>query len=175
MSGSLAGITNASIRHTVGNGTLSKVGLAVHAGNVDVLTTAAAVHRTKGIFRTNYPITAQVDLSALAVLNKNGETSTLVVAPAIATGGATVTKAYILACNGTTAYVIEPEENTAGLTHNLEQLECPDGYAPFGAIKLVRVAGAAAFTLGTTALNATGVTATYSDLSVCPALVADLA
>jgi hypothetical protein len=175
MSGSLAAVTNASIRHGMGNRCFSKVGMAVHAGNVDVLTAAVAVHCTKGIFRTNYPITAQVDLSALAVLNSKGETSALVVAPAIAAGGATVTKVYILACNGTTAYIIEPEENTAGVTNNLEQLECPDGYAPFGAIKLVRVAGAAAFTLGTTALNATGVTATYSDLSICPALVADLA
>lgn len=175
MSNSLSGVTNASVRNTLGDRCFSAAGLAIHGVNTEnVLTAAAVVHCAGGVFQTDLAIAAEIDLSAVAVLNRKGETAVLVEAPAIAAGGDTVTKTYLLACKGNTPYIVEPEEDVAADDNQLEELTCPAGYAPFGVIKLVRVAGAAAFTLGTTALDDTGVTATFTDLSVSPASVDDL-
>ena len=175
MSNNLGGITNQSIRNTVGDRSFTAAGLAIHGTTKqDVLTASAVVHCAGGVFQSNFTAKTQLDLSTLTVLNRKGETTSLVTAPAIASGGESVTKVYILACKGNTAYIIEPEEDTAAQDNHTEELHCPAGYAPFGAIKIVRAAGAAAFTLGTTALDATGVTSTFTDLSVCPASVSDL-
>ena len=175
MSNSLGGVTNSSIRNTLADRCFTAAGLAIHGANTEnVLTTAAVVHCANGVFQTNLAIDAELDLSATAVLNRKGETVSLVEAPAIAAGGDTVTKTYILACLGNVSYIIEAEEDVAADDNQLEELTCPAGYAPYGAIKIVRVAGAAAFTLGTTDLDAANTTSTFSNLSVCPASVDDL-
>lgn len=178
MSNELAGITNRSIRDSVGNRSFTAAGLAIHGVNLEnVLTAAAVVHCVNGVFQTNLAIDAELDLSATAVINAKDGTSlsAVVTMPAVAAGADSVTKTYILACKGNVSYIIEPSLDTAADDNVDHNLSCPAGFAPYGLIKIVQAAGAAAFTLGTT--NLSGVanqTVTFFDISVVPPTVADI-
>lgn len=83
------------------------------------------------------------------------------------------TALYLLGVNaaGSITVVKSDEVLTALLTNDVESIDWPvmtAGYVPFGAIKIV-TNSSTTFTLGTTALNASGVTATYYDIGQLPA------
>ena len=189
MSNELSGITNAAIRHTIGNRSFTAGLLAIDGVNVEnVETTAAVVHVVNGVFQTDFAIAAEIDLSALAVLNaKNGEVlsaagaaSAVRAHAALAAGDDVQTLVYVLACKGDVAYIIEPDiESAASGDFGNYNLSCPAGYAPFGLIKVVQAptasVGVAAFKLGVDDLTGiTGRTSTFFDISVCPQTIADI-
>ncbi len=196
MSNDLGNVTNKSIRDTIGNCSLSKAGLAVDGVNVEnVETTAAVNHTVNGVFQTPFPVTAEINLSALAVIN--GKDGTVVSAaaagsltkshPAIAAAGTNRIEAqtivYILACKGVVAYIIEPDVDVAAAQDDANyDLSCPEGYAPFGLIKIVQTptasTGVAAFKLGSGTIgDLTGITGrvtSFFDISVVPPSVAEI-
>ena len=182
MSNELGGVTNRSIRDSIGDRAFTVGVLAVDGTNVEnVQTTAAVVHTINGVFQTDYPATAEIDLSAVAVISaKDGASLAAPVAmPALAAGADPETKCYILACKGATAYIVEPELTNASQDKSDHPLTCPAGYAPFGLIKVVHTptsaAGVAAFTLGVDDL--TGITnraASFFDIAVVPPTVASI-
>jgi len=193
MSNELANITNQTIRDTIGNVSLSKAGLAIDGVNVEnVETTAAVNHIVNGVFQTPFPITAEIDLSALAVIDGNDGTVLSAAAaasatkshPAIAAAGTNrivaQTIIYILACKGVVAYIIEATVDVPAAQDDADYtLSCPPGYAPFGLIKIVQTptasTGVALFKLGVSDL--TGITnraSTFFDISVCPAKISDI-
>lgn len=189
MSNELGGITNKSIRDSIGNRSFTAGLLAIDGTNVEnVETTAAVVHIVNGVFQTDFAIDSEIDLSGLAVLNaKNadvlsaaGATSATKAHAALAAGDDTQTLVYILACKGDVAYIIEPDIPVAAAqdTANYD-LSCPAGYAPFGLIKVVQAptsaVGVAAFQLGVDDLTGiTNRTSTFFDISVVPPTVADI-
>lgn len=183
MSNSLGGITNRDIRDSVGSFAFNSGVLAIHGSTLShAKTTAAVVHTSKGVFQTSYAATADIALGSLSVLSaKDGSALAAAVAmPALAAGDDAVTKVWILACKGNTAYVIEPEIVSASGDYDDYKLQCPEGYAPFGAIKVIQAptasVGVATFVLGTTNMSGvTNQTVTFYNLSHCPALVSDLA
>lgn len=181
MSNELGGITNASIRNSIGDRCFNKAGLVIDETNTEnPKITAAVEHTVNGVFQTAYAVAAQIDLSALTVLSaKDGSTISAVAIPALASGADAVTKVWLLACKGDTAYIVEPDIDIAADSNANYELSCPAGYAPFGAIKVVAdpSAGAVAtFVLGTTALTGvTRQTVSFFDVATCPASVADLA
>jgi len=78
------------------------------------------------------------------------------------------------------AYIIEATLDVAAAQDDAYYpLTCPNGYAPFGAVKIVQAptasVGVAAFQLGVDDLTGiTGRTSTVYNLSHCPASVADM-
>lgn len=174
MSNTLGGITNASIRNTAGSRSFSKAGLGIDANTADVQTASAVVHTIDGEFQTDLAVKAAIDLSAASYISgRDGEAvSGPVTKPAIPADEKARTVTYVMACQGDAVFVVEAdvESDAARGSYIDYSLNCPDGYAPFGVIKIVMAPGSAAFTLGTTAL--TGVanqTVTFHDVSVCPA------
>jgi len=189
MSNELSGITNKSIRDSIGNRSLSAGLLAIDGTNVEnVETTVAVDHIVNGVFQTPFAINSEIDLSGLAVINgKNGDvmsaagaTSATKAHPALAAGDDTQTLVYILACVGDVAYIIEPTIPVAASQDDANyDLSCPSGYAPFGLIKVVQAptsaVGVAAFQLGVDDLTSiTNRTSSFFDISVVPPTVADI-
>ena len=189
MSNELAGITNRSVRDSIGNRSFTAGLLAIDGVNVEnVETTAAVVHIVNGVFQTDLAIDAEIDLSALAVLSaKNGDVLSVAGAAsateahaALAAGDDTQTLVYILACKGDVVYIIEPDLPVAAAQDKANyNLSCPAGYAPFGLIKVVQAptsaVGVALFQLGVSDLTGiTNRTSTFFDISVCPATIADI-
>lgn len=183
MSG-LSNVTNQAVRGVLADRSFTAGGLAIDGANAqNVETTAAVVHTVDGVFQTNFPITAEIDLSALETISAvDGSTINRTTHAARASGDADETLLYVLACVGTTAYVIEPYVDVAAADDNAEyELTCPAGFAPFGVIKIVRDAtDTAAFTLGSDTaangdLDATGRTTTFTDVAVLPSSASSLA
>lgn len=182
MSSELGNVTNKSVRDAIGTISMNAAVLAVDGVNVEnVQTGAAVVHKINGVFQTDLAIIAEYDLSAATILSgKDGAVlAAPVTMPALNAGDDPQTKVYILACAGDNPYVIEPQTTNASQDYNNHELSCPDGYAPFGAIKIVHTPtdalGVAAFTLGVDDLTGiTGRVASFYDIATCPPTVADL-
>ena len=185
MGSELGNVTNKTIRDALGDRCFTSGALAIDGTNAqNVETTAAVVHCVGGVFQTDFPATAEIDLSGLTVLSaKDGTTisSGTKIWPARASGDDDQTLVYILACKGTTAYVVEQSLDVAAAQDDADyELSVPSGYAPFGAIKIVRAdTDTSTFQLGSDTaavgdLDATGRTTTYHNLSVAPAYVSDL-
>ena len=190
MANELGGVTNRSIRDSIGSVSLNSGALAIDDANVENLqTTVAVAHVVNGVFQTDLATIAEMDLSALAVISgKNGEvlsaagaTSATKKHPALSAGDDAQTIVYILACKGNVVYIVEESVDVAAAQDDAQhRLTCPAGYAPFGAVKIVQVptisVGVAAFQLGVDDLTGiTGRTTSLYNLSVCPATVADMA
>lgn len=185
----LSSVTNAGIRKALGNRSFTSGALAIDGTNVEnVETTAAVVHCVNGVFQTPFAADTEIDLSALAVIDAKtgnvlsaaGAASATKSHPALAAGADVQTLTYVLACKGDVAYIIEPTLNVAAAQDDASyDLECPEGFAPFGVIKVTQTAtagvGVAAFKLGVDDL--TGITnraAAFYNVSVLPATVAEL-
>ena len=183
MSNELGGITNRTIRDTVGTYSNGAGVLAVDDVNVENLQTTVAVqHSVNGVRMTDLATIAEWDLSAAVVLNaKTGAVLAGTKAhPALAAGDDTQTIVYIFACRGDVPYIIENSVDVAAAQDDAKyELTCPANYAPFGAVKIVQVptpsVGVAAFQLGVDDLTGiTGRTSTVYNLTHCPASVADM-
>lgn len=183
MSHELGGITNMSVRDTIGSYSNGGGILAVDGTNVENLqNTAAVIHFVNGVKMTDLAIDAEWDLSAAVVLNaKTGAVLSATKAhPALAAGDDEQTIVYMFACRGAVAYIIENSVDVAAAQDDATyELTVPHGYAPFGAVKIVQAptssTGVAAFQLGVDDLTGiTGRTTTVYNLSHCPASVADM-
>jgi hypothetical protein len=159
---SLNDLDHADARLLMGNRAYSKAGLADHAtAHEDVLTTAAAVYSIGGVMYSKAAV-AQIDLSALAVLDETGTAKPLVAQAAGAT------RIYLLALDSAGAIAIIQATGLTASSSGNQCPGCPPNYAPFGAIKIANNT-ASAFTLGTTSKTTANITATYYDLSCAPA------
>ena len=181
MSNSLAGITNADIRDSIGTRSDAEGILAVDGTNVENLQTTGAVrHFVNGVQMTDLATIAEWDLSAAVVLSaKDGSVLSQTKAhPALAAGDDTQTIIYLYACRGDVPYIIEETVDVAAAQDDAtHRLTCPSGYAVFGASKLVQVptasVGVAAFQLGVDDLTGiTGRTHTLYQLQRVPPTVA---
>ena len=152
--------TKMSIKHTTGSRSFGKAGLAIDATPADVETTAAIDYCIDGVMY-NLGITAAIDVSGLAVIDSNG-------AAAEMTAQAKDTdRAYLLVVNAAgTIKVVQGTAVATGATCPCPT--CPEGYAPFGAVKVAN-GTEDDFTFGTTSLATVGITDTYFDLSMAPA------
>lgn len=152
----------AALRQLVGDRSYSKGILAVHGTNAENVKTAAAVDFSVGGIMYTKAATAEFDLSALGVLNEQGE-----VLAALSSQAAAKDRIYLLVLNAAgTCGIIQGAAVATGTT-----CKCPGtppGYAPFAAVKVVN-GTASAFTFGTTSLGTSGLTVTYVDLAVAPA------
>lgn len=183
MSNELGGITNATIRDTIGTFSNGQGILAVDGSNVENLQTTGAVeHSVNGVQMTDLATIAEWDLSAAVVLDARDGTvlSQTKAHPALAAGADAQTIVYIFACRGNVPYIIEETIDVAAAQDDAtRRLTCPKGYAPFGAVKIVQTptasVGVAAFQLGVDDLTGiTGRTTTVYNLSHCPPTVADM-
>jgi len=182
MSNELSGITNKSIRDSIGDRAMTNGLMVIHGSNVEnVLTSVAVKHTINGVYQTDFAIDSEIDLSALTVISaKDGaELASVVTIPAIAAGGDDVTKCYVLAAKGNEAFIVEPELSNASQAYNDHPLSCPSGYAPFGLIKVAHTpssaAGVALFTLGTSDLTGiTNRTSTFFNIIAVPPTVASI-
>lgn len=184
MSNELKGITNQTVRDTVGTYALNAANIVVDGANVENVSTATAVeHVINGVFMDSpYAQTDELDLSGVTVINgKNGEVLGVGATyehPALAAGDDTQTLVYILACIGATPYIIENTlDVAAGQDAADYELSCPAGFCPWGLIKIVQAptdsVGVAAFQLGVDDLTGiTGRTSTFFDIAKVPPSVA---
>ncbi len=183
MSNELSGITNLSIRDSVGSFSNGQGILAVDGTNVENLQTTGAVeHSVNGVQMTDLATIAEWNLSAAVVLDaKTGSVISATKAhPALLAGDDEQTIVYIFACRGNVPYIIESSVDVVAAQDDASyELTCPHNYAPFGAVKIVQAptssVGVAAFQLGVDDLTSiTGRTSTIYNLSHCPASVADM-
>lgn len=167
-------IGDAGLRSLLLNRTLSKATLAINAASAaTVRTTGTLSYMLNGVFLTKAAMTAQ----SIAVTHRFNGDAVTAADPAYAQPALTEVF-YVLALNaaGNVAVV---QGSYAGqvirFTNDRSKVysgrgglpDLPDGYVPFGVIKVV-TSGAATFTPGTTALDAANVAATYYDVSVLP-------
>ena len=152
-------IDHAVLQSLLGSRCYGKAGLAIDAAPQDVETTAAVDYSIDGVMYT-LAITAAIDLSATPVINEAGATVTM-------TAQATATdRAYLLVVDAAgTIKVVQGTAVATGATCYCPT--CPEGYAPFGAVKVANASGSD-FTFGTTSLATANVTDTYYDLSLAP-------
>lgn len=185
MSNSLAGITNADIRDSIGTYSDAEGILAIDSNVENIQTTGAVRHFVNGVEMTDLATIAEWDLSAAVVLSAKdgtvlGSTYAHPAIDAVEDGGETQTLCYIFACRGDVPYIIEEHVLPAAANDpTLHRLSCPSGYAPFGAITIVQIpttsVGVAAFQLGVDDLTGiTGRTTTFFQLSHCPQTIADM-
>ncbi len=155
-----ADLDHSSIRSAVANHTYSKPGLAIHGTNTEnALTASAIIASIAGVMYTKAAVT-EIDLSALAVIDETGATATL------AAQATAKDRIYLLVMNASAALKIV--QGTPVATAAVCPCpRCPDGYVAVGAIKVVNATGSN-FTLGTTDLDASNVTATFYDLAMAP-------
>jgi hypothetical protein len=169
----LANVLDASIRAMFNNRCATLATLAINAGGAaTVRTTGTLTYVVDGVFKTKAALTAQ----SIAVTHRfNGDAVTAADPAYVQPANTTVI--YILALNaaGTVAVVQGSYAGqTIAFSRDLSKVltgqggvpDLPDGYVPFGAIKVVL--GATTFTPGTTLLDAANVTATYFDLAHLP-------
>ena len=108
MSNELGGITNQSIRGSIGTFSNGQGVLAVDGTNVENLQTTGAVeHSVNGVQMTDLATIAEWDLSAAVVLDaKTGAVLSGTKAhPALAAGDDEQTIVYIFACRGDVPYI----------------------------------------------------------------------
>ena len=155
--------TNTVIRNTTANRCFGKAGLAIHGANVENVQTVAAVDYSIAGVLYQLAITAEIDLSACDFITETAGADT------VSAQAKNTDRAYLLVLNA--AGTVKVIQGTAVATAGTCVVPgCPDGYAPLGVIKVAN-GNSATFTLGTTGLDAAGVTDTYYDVSLAPASV----
>lgn len=152
-------IDHAALRSLLGARCYGKAGLAIDATPADVETTSAVDYSIDGVMYT-LAITAAIDISAAAVIDEAGGTTTM-------TAQATATdRIYLLVVNAAgTIKVVQGTAVATGATCPCPGV--PSGYCAFGAVKVANASGSD-FTFGTTSLATANVTDTYYDLSLAP-------
>lgn len=171
----LASINDAALRKVLGNRCLERVALAINAGGAATIkSTNAAVYSIDGVLYTKAALAAQ----SFAITHDAFGQPVATGLPAY-TQPNTKTVFYVVSLNSAGAVAVS-QGTYAGQELNFPNdlskkmvgagdipLE-PDGYVAIGVIKIA-LANNATFTPATTALDATGVTATYYNVSVLPA------
>lgn len=175
----LAKINDGGLRRAIGDRCYTKGVLAMNAaGAATVKTTNALVFSVDGILYTETALSAQSiavthNLFGFAVSGASASGPSAYVQPANST------VIYVVALNSAgTVAVVQGGYNGQSVTlpggvvlvSKGEVPEVPVGYAAIGVLKVVT--GAATFTPGTTLLDASNVTVTYTDVSLLPATTA---
>ena len=172
----LKDIQNGDLRKALGNSCLSKITLAINlAGAATVKSTNAATYTVDGVAYTKAALAAQSIAVTHDCFGKavGGNELSAYVLPA----GKTM---YLLICLNAAGTVAVVQGSYSGqslaypdlqrtLTGAGDVPQEPAGYVAIGLIKIA-TANAATFTPGTTALDATDVTATYYDLQRVPSV-----
>lgn len=157
---SLEDIPGKEERAMLGNRCLGFATLAIDANTENVQTGTAFSYCINGIMYTKAAV-AEIDVSALAVIDEAGDTTTMS-AQATATD-----RWYLLVVNSAgTIKVVQGQAVASGGDCLIPG--CPEDYAPFGAVKVENATGSD-FTFGTTGLDTANITDTYMNLSVVPA------
>lgn len=163
------GATLADVRHEalidlLGSRCYGNPALAIDGVNAENVETANSVsYSIDGVMYTKAAV-AEIDLSALGVLDEEGTAQSAVTAQEDGKD-----RAYLLVLNAAgTIFIVEGDDVDTGET--VRPPQCPNGYAPYGIVKVENASGAD-FTFGTTDLSTAGVTDTYVNVSVCPASV----
>jgi len=159
----LNAIGSETLRRAIGNQCLAAAGFAIHGGNAENVLTANAVTLTiDGVFNA-FAAQTEIDLSAITVHDRDG-----VVDDTKRTLADGYEQKFVLAANAADTIVVvagDPLPTAQGDEPDWPSL--PDGYAPFGGLKVVN-ASSADFVLGTTDLSASGITDTYYDIMTIP-------
>lgn len=166
---------DASIRKLLGDRCMVKCTLAINAGSAATIkTTGAVIYSIGGVVYTKTALAAQ---SFAVTHDAFGNPVASGVAAFVQPVLKTVFYVVSLKADGTVAVsqgnflgqsVVFPADLSKILTGNGDLPVEPDGYTAIGVVKIA-LANAATFTPGTTALDATDVTATYYDVAVLPA------
>lgn len=172
---SISDIQHAGIRNVLSNMTLSAPILAINAASAaTVKTTSPIVASFAGVSKSKAALAAQsiavthdafgaAVASGYAAYVQPASTRVVYVLSVNAAGAVAVSQGtYAGQVLTTTRDLSKVLNGTGGVP-----LE-PVGYTAFGAI-VVTTGGAVTFTPGTTALDAAGVTAAYTDISILPA------
>lgn len=156
----LNAIRDMTQRLTIGNQCLASAGLAASGANA--LTANAVTLTIDGLF-VAFAAEASIVLGTLPAFNHEGKSASK--ATTVPVG---FTVKYVLAANaaGNMALLCGAPMDNAGIDP-ADWPPLPEGYAPFGGIKVIN-AGAAAFTPGTTAFATAGVTATFLNFMTIP-------
>lgn len=165
MSGSLNDVSNESLRNLLGNRSFTLGILGIDGTNTENVETQATVqYCINGVLTLNAAIT-EIDLSAKKPVAQDGTEGVAGAFAALPDGKSGI---YMLVFNGTSNYVgvVVGDYVTTGSA--VPYPSTPPGWCPFGAIKVDNASGSN-FVLGTTALDASGITDTYYNLSVSPA------
>lgn len=177
----LSDITNNAIKTLLGYKNNTRAVLAINAGSAaTVKTTSAYEYLNNGVLKTKTALSAQSLVPAGYMFNWQGNAvSAFYVQPVL------TTVYYTLSLNSSGTLCVSQGNYTGQMLTNDPTLglgnsvagatwrgdgsmpDVPAGNTAVGIIKVV-LANAATFTPGTTALDATDVTATYTDISVMP-------
>lgn len=144
-----------------GNVCLSRPVLAIGTSKAAVNTTAAAVFAIDGIIRNKAAMTSEVLVSGGAPFKVQPVNTTVYYVLALNAAGT------VHCFQGTYAGEEILSPTGMSLRGDGSVPDIPDGYAPFGMIKVVT--GSAAFTPATTLLDAANITFTFYDLMCLPA------
>ena len=165
----LTSVTHSGVRSLLGNRTLSRAILAINAGGAATIKTTNAIdYCLDGIIRNKAALSAQaltVDAAQQALVTGF---SAFQVQPA----GKTAYYVLVLDSAGNVRCI---QGSWSGMSVDPFKVPKPaslipdigPSYTPFGLLKVVT--GSAAFTPGTTALDASNITFTFYDISVLPA------
>lgn len=155
-----------------GNVCLASGALANGTNAGTIKTTVAIPYLIDGTFQTNKAITDNISIAYTGPsVYVNGSISAMNGSFTGATGGSTRLYGLYLNAAGTVSVELGPIVNTAELAAGTAPLQFPPtkrANACFGMLRIALTAGTT-FIPGTTALNATGVTATYLNCATVPA------
>lgn len=158
----------------IGTRCMTKITLAINAASAATVKTTGAINYTiGGIFYT----AAALSNKAITVTHR-ADGSAVTANDAAYVQPAETTVVYVLALNAAgTLAVVQGSYAGQSITFSADKSRVitgtgaipalPAGYCPIGAIK-VKTAAATTFTPATTALDAAGLTVTFSDLSQLP-------
>lgn len=170
----LTQIMDGALRQVLGNMNFTKGVLAINLGGAaTVKTTAALIYTVGGLLLTKAALSAQ---SFAVTHGPRGEPVASGIAAYVQPINTTVVYLVALDATGTVAivqgsYAGQTLSYPADLSKNLlgsgGPPEEPTGYTTIGSVKVV-TNGVTTFTPGTTALDAAGLTVTFSDISIVP-------
>lgn len=170
----LSSINDGALRKALGNRCQTFATLAINAGSAATIkTTGATIYSIDGVLKTKAALSAQ----SFAVTHRADGLAVDANEPAyVQPAGTTVFYVVALDATGTVAIVqgtfagqsvtFKPDLSRIETGTGLIPFE-PAGYTAIGVVKVV-TANAATFTPGTTALDATDVTATYHNVTMLP-------
>lgn len=170
----LSKLTARDLLNAIGTRCMTKITLAINAaGAATVKSTGAINYTIGGVFYTVAALAAK----AMTITHRADGSAVTTADPAYVQPAET-TVVYVLAVNSAgTVAVVQGSYAGQSITYKVDKSKVltgtgglpalPAGYCPIGAVK-VKTAAATTFTPATTALDAAGLTVTFTDLSQLP-------
>lgn len=170
----LSKLSARDLLNAIGTRCMTKITLAINAGGAaTVKSTGAIVYTIGGVLYTIAALAAK----AITVTHRADGSAVTTADPSYVQPAET-TVTYVLAVDAAgSVAVVQGSYAGQSITYKADKSKVltgtggipalPAGYCPIGAIK-VKTAAATTFTPGTTALDAAGLTVTFTDLSQLP-------